>query len=182
MLNVLRTAKGLTASCVVGIAIVVGIACNPFVDAELDQAVRAVGGMTQADRLSQSCYSVLFPNGKPSQFVSYIFSTVGVSEWPLTEKGVFADDIELEKAWIPRKPLLPKTVPIVQNKRDPQLKKQLVITFDDEAGYVITEGYLEGQDKPAIIKKWQIPSVTPQTGVSEMCQPKPKLGIQALFG
>lgn len=40
-----------------------------------------------------------FPNGKPSQFVSFLFSSLGAAEWPESESSAATDPIFREQAF-----------------------------------------------------------------------------------
>jgi len=102
----------------------------------LQQAADAVYYMTSERFLSRSSFRYLFPESKPSQFVSYIFSDLGVAEWPMPFNQMEQD--QLRSAGIPA---LPPDVALIAHRPDLGYKQQVVLRADDAAGVVIIEAY-----------------------------------------
>src|SRR5262245_51585341 len=62
-----------------------GCDANDAAPPDLRQAAGVVAYTLRATNLSRSMFSAAHPNGKPSEWVSYWFSDMGVAEWPDSE-------------------------------------------------------------------------------------------------
>ena len=111
-------------------------ACTRQEDAELHQAVEAVRYMTSWRFLSKSAFTHAFEEHTPSNFVSYLFSDLGVAEWPIA-----FDEMEIQQFRSVRIPILPSSYALVPNRPDPTQGPQLVLRGDDVAGVVVIEAY-----------------------------------------
>ena len=152
--------------------------CSDPVYSEIEQGVRVIGYMVSPRRLILSSYSALFPDGgKPSDFVSYIFSDIGVAEWPESEANAEESEMIREQARAIGAPLIPKDVVIVPLSVNLKLGKQVVVKFDDERGVVIAEGYSDPNKKPILVREWKLPKVRPAAGVEEMAQGQLQTGM-----
>jgi hypothetical protein len=139
------------------------VACTESGPPELVQAAGAIDDMLKPANLSRSMYSVAFPDGKPSNYVSYMFSEMGAAEWPPSE--AWADELVREQMEAIGQTLLPADVAIVPLTVDPSLGKQMVISFDDERGMVMAHGYLDPAGEPTLTREWKLPRVEPAPGV-----------------
>lgn len=115
--------------------------------------------MMKAGHLSRSAFYVAYPDGKPSDFVNYIFSDIGTAEWPPSD--AWADEMVREQMRAIHKPLMPDGVAFVPLQADPQGGMQLVVKFDDEKGVVILEGYADPGQGPALSEEVKLIKVTP---------------------
>ena len=120
---------------------------------ELRRAAAVVKYIMAPHHLRGSSFLAVFPEGKPSDFVIWMFSTFGTSEWPPREDG---DPMELEQAKSIRMPVIPKDVYLVPREPDPEKRKQLVIKSDDPRGLIIIEGYLNPHEPPALRREWKL--------------------------
>ena len=101
---------------------------------EFEKAANAVRWMILPQNLSHSAFTVAFPEGLPSEFINYMFSDMGVAEWPPYEdSGEFSP----EEIRAMRIPLIPKEIELAPLYPDPEVDKQLVIKFDDSRRMVI---------------------------------------------
>ena len=151
--------------------------CSSASDPELEQAARVVGYMLVPMHLSRSSYAALYPDGKPSDFVSFMFSDIGVAEWPESEATAENDPMIREQARAIRAPLIPKNVVLVPRVVNPNLEKQAVVKFDDARSVVIVEGYVNPAGKPVMVREWKLPKVKAQVGVDEIAQGQLQLGM-----
>jgi hypothetical protein len=151
------------------------VACTQSGPPELEQAADVVGDMLKPINLSRSMYSVAFPNGRPSQFVSYMFSTMGSAEWPPSEEWV--DEIEREQMAAIGQTLIPAGVAIVPQTPDSDLGKQLVVTFDNDRAVVIAHGYEDPVAEPVVSREWKIPQVEPAIGIREIYEANLEEGL-----
>jgi len=113
------------------------------IDPELSQAVASVRYMTTERWLSRSAFRQAYPDEKPSDYVSYLFSDFGVAEWPIA-----LDEMEQEQLRSVGIPPLPPDVFLVPNSPDPKQKRQVVIRANDAEGTVIIEAYEDPLSPP----------------------------------
>ena len=118
-------------------------ACDsvPEAPSDIRQAAAAIKGTTSSRMLSRSAFYVAFPNGKPSDYVRYAFSTMGSAEMPYA-----FDEFEAEQMRAIGQSVFPPTVTLVPHSRDPNIDRQLVLTGNDaeQATKILTkhQGYL----------------------------------------
>ena len=118
---------------------------------ELEMAIAAFTRMTSPAMLRNSMFYAVFPAGTPRQYVSYLFSDLGVAEWPPVE-GV-------EEA-LPGQ-CLPSNVAVTHSRPDPSRKMQVVIRWDDERRLILFEGYADPLKPPVIRRETSFPVVRP---------------------
>jgi len=119
----------------------------PKKDPELKRAVSFVRYLCSRRFLRKSAFISSFPEKKPTQFVSYLFSEMGVSEWVST-----GDPFEEEQLKSIGVPVPPRNVRIT-NRLIKGAEKQVVLKGDDQELIVIVEGYLKGSGTPVFIDK-----------------------------
>ncbi len=121
---------------------------------ELKKAAHVIRYLSAKNQLKRSSFWVVYPEGKPSEFVNWMFSAFGSAEWPPHEDT--ADPMELEQARSIRAPIIPKDVALVPLAPNPDLKKQVVVRFDDAKGLLIANGYLDPAQPPVLIREWPL--------------------------
>jgi hypothetical protein len=166
----------LRAWSIFSLAVLLG--CSVGAEEDLEQAMHAVLSMSSPSYLSRSCYSVLHPEGKSSDYVRYLFSDLGVAEWPPVESEEDAFTAELKKSG---RPVFPEGVAILYEKADPDAEKQIVVRSDAENNEVIYEGWLKGMTAPVLTRKRQIKSVTPNANAQAMCESGLQLGANSQY-
>jgi len=153
-----------------------GCSCGPDLPPDLEKAFYAMKSTCSARHLSRSMYSAAFPDGKPSQFVSYLFSDMGVAEWPPLGGG----ENPLEDEMVPSLTgeVGASTGPgIYPRAPDADGGPQVVIAFDDAAGEVIFEAYIDPTKKPARRETCKLPKVEPAAGVADMYRNNAGMGM-----
>lgn len=143
---------------------------------ELNQAVKVVGKMLTPRNLSRSAFYAAYPDGKPSDFVNYMFSPMGTVEWPPAadnREGLTVQD--LRAAGITP---MPKDVRLVPHTADPRYRKQVVVSADNVRGMVIAKGYIESDKEPVLVKEWPLRRVTLMPGVAEMYRSNRDMGMR----
>lgn len=135
---------------------------------ELEQASDFIAWMLAPVNLSRSTYPVVLPDGTPKQFVSWLFSTMGVAEWPPDEAMAKQHPDEAEMARAIGSPLLPTGVRFVHTRPDSSAGKQLVLKWDDARNVVIAEGYLDPSQPPVLTKEWTLPKVQSTNEMARM--------------
>ena len=139
---------------------------------DIKQALAAVKSTTAPHQLTRSAFYVAFPEGKPSDYVSYVFSTMGSAEMPYA-----FDEYEAEQMRSIGQVVYPDSVTLVPHQRDPNAARQLVLTADDARGVLIARGYVRGTEEPVLEKEWELKKVTPAPGVREMYEGNVQMGM-----
>ena len=133
---------------------------------ELEQAIRVVRHLSAPNQLQGSSFLVVFPDGRPSDFVAWMFSTFGMAEWPPAEGSLEMEDSDWEDAMrATRTPILPRDVSLVPLQPNPDLKKQIVVKSDDVRKKILVEGYLDPETAPVLVREWDLPA--PLAGEAE---------------
>ena len=130
---------------------------------DLRQGAHVITYMAAPMNLKRSMFMGLFPNGKPSQFVSFIFSSVGSAEWPYSEEMAQMDPMMREQAASIRMPLVPAGVSFTDHSPKSELGRQIVVRFDDARNVLIVEGYEDPTQPPvlSIEKRFRLPTLQP---------------------
>jgi len=156
------------------IALVFMAACGADEPADLVRGVGIIHHMLQPDVISQSTFAVAFQDPNPSQFVSFIFSEMGALEWPATETDIGVDVADV------RDRLLVFTtdgVAIVARQPDLRLGRQVVVSFDDDRGLIIVEGFEDPTRSAVLRREWVLPDVNPAPGVRALYQANQQAGM-----
>lgn len=127
---------------------------------ELQKGVDVMQDMLSEHSIARSAFSIEFPNGTPSQFVTCFATGPCKGEWPMPAEMVESDP--QIKAMYARSlrplPMLPKGVAFIANAPNPTQGMQVVYKPDDIQGMVIIEGYVNPQQAPVIVKKVKLPT------------------------
>ncbi len=122
---------------------------------ELYQSYQAMRSMCTETNLRDSAFAYVYPDCKPSEYVGYLFSSLGSAEWP-PRVGL---EFTAEEARMARIQVLPEDVTIVPLRPRRHLDKQLVIGYDDDEGVVTAKAYEVWNDKPVFEREWPLPRV-----------------------
>jgi hypothetical protein len=147
-----RAAK--ITECLGLLALVVLAACcteKAEVPADFAQAIRVARYLTSPRHLRRSGYMAAIRSRKPSAVVAYLFSDMGIAEWPPRQD---ASAGEREEARAIGVPLLPNDVILVAGAPDRKLRKQLVLRWNDGGNAFVAEGYSEGDGLPLFHETW----------------------------
>lgn len=142
---------------------------------ELHRGVVMIKWMTSPLRLSRSQYSAV-QDGKPSTYVKFMFSSMGVAEWPDSEEAAERDPLLKEQAAAGRLALAPKGVSFAADAPDPAKMRQIVLKADDAKGILIVEAYDSPAAKPLLVESIRLPAVEPAPGVIDAYNSKKDLG------
>ncbi len=134
-------------------------------ETRLEQAARAVNWMIAPANLSRSCFTVAFPSAKPSEYVNYMFSDMGVSEWPPFESS---GEFTMPEMKAMRIPFFPEDIHVAQLEPDPEHGAQIVIRYDDAKGVVIVDGYNDPAQPPIMSEEYTLKKVPPGPGVIQI--------------
>ena len=151
----------------------IAMSCGKPEPPELERAAAFVKWFTAPKNLSKSMYSAAFPQGTPGQFVSYLFSDMGVAEWPNAASEM--EQQQLRSAMIPT---LPQDVALVPLQPNLNGKKQLVVKFDNEKGLILLEGYLDPRKPPVLYREITFRPVEPDPIAVEMYQGNAEMGMR----
>ena len=118
---------------------------------ELNKAIRVVRHMSAERQLQHSAFRFTYPEGRPEQFVEWMFSPIGSAIWPPVEGGgEFSPEEEkmIQKTGIP---FLPSGVSLVSDKPDMDRGQQVVVRGYDERQMMVVVGYLDPQDALVLV-------------------------------
>jgi hypothetical protein len=121
---------------------------------ELERGVAVVQYFSSMRFLGRSMFASTSDDWKPSELVSYIFSSMGAAEWP---PGESSDERDKEQARAARTPMVPANVRLVPLRPDSRHKQQIVIRADDARRMIIVDGYLDPAQKPVLTQEWEMP-------------------------
>jgi hypothetical protein len=124
---------------------------------ELLRAAKTVEQSVAPFFAPKSSFFVVFPDGTPRQFVSWYFSTMGTAEWAPTEGSDEFRPEELEAMERMGLGSRPKDVTYRHRQPDTSAGKQIVLKWDDAAGTVILEGYLDPAQPPVLTRAFKLP-------------------------
>ena len=140
---------------------------------ELYQTYQAMRSMCTETNLRDSAFPYVYPDCKPSEWVSYLFSTLGSAEWP-PRAGL---EFTAEEARMARILVLPDDVAVVPLRPRRHLGKQLVIGFDDAAGVATAHAYEAWNEKPAFEREWPVPRVSASTFAMQTARSNLEMGM-----
>jgi len=120
---------------------------------KLEKAERIVRYMSAPRQLKRSSFLLVYPEGKPSDFVKWMFSSLGTAEWPPSEWEL--DDVDREGMRSAGIPILPKEVGIFSSPQSDVLK-HIIVKSDDSKGVLIVEGFLKPGEPPVFVKQWSL--------------------------
>jgi hypothetical protein len=126
---------------------------------ELRKGIAVVKYMSAPRQLQRSSFLLAYPNGTPEQFLSWMFSPLGVAEWPPYEGGL---EFNPEEEAMIRKTgmrFIPVGLVLVPQEPDMEKGRQVVIKADTAQRLLIAEGYESPYDSPAVVKKWLFPGI-----------------------
>lgn len=122
---------------------------------QLERGVQVVRYLSAPRQLGRSSFPAAYPRGRPSDFVKWMFSTMGTAEWPPAEDGV--DQATLEAAKSLRFPVIPAGLRIVPEKPEPTDKRrQLVVKGDDARGMLVVDAYTHPAGPPVFTREWPL--------------------------
>ncbi len=150
------------------------LVCGGSEPVDLVQAAQVIEYMLQPNVLANSAFTAAFPDPSASQFVSYIFSEMGRTEWPV---ATVRSEEDLEKRENLAPPLTPPGVAFVARRVDPERGRQLVISYDDNHGLVVVEGFEDPARSPVLRRQWVLPDVSPAPGVRAVYQASQRAGM-----
>ncbi len=151
------------------------MACSADEPPELRQGAAVVRYMIAPNQLRRSMFSAAYPDPRPSDYVSYLFSTMGAAEWPAPAR--FSSPEEIEQMRAIGMPMPPEDVTYLPDQPDPGRGKQIVIRADDVRGVVILEGYLDPQGAPALRQELTLRRTPPDPIVESIYQSNLQMGM-----
>ena len=125
-------------------------------DPQLRQAEQVARHLTSVRHLRRSAYGATAQSGKPSELVSFLFSDIGVAEWPAADDG---NAMEREQHRATKTPMFPAGVALVSTSPNARMKRQVVLRADDARGELIAEGYTDPAGPPVFTERWPMPEL-----------------------
>jgi hypothetical protein len=145
---------------------------------DLERAAHVVRWITAPAQLSRSLYSAVYPEGRPSDLVAFLFSPAGTAEWP-PEDGDTREFSEEERQALRATgvPFRPRGVRMVPHAVRPGGGKQLVVKFDDARRMIRVEGFPAAGGAPALTQEWELARVTPSPMAKALYEEHRALGV-----
>jgi hypothetical protein len=126
---------------------------------QLKKGVQVVRYLSAERQLKRSSFMVL-KERKPSKFVDWLFSPLGIAEWPPWEDSHLEFDLDELKAMKKMGvPLIPKNLALVPLEVDPEKGRQIVVRADDQKRILIIEGFINPKDPPALKEEILFPKI-----------------------
>ena len=130
---------------------------GPKENIELRKGIAAVRYMSAPRQLQRSSFLLIYPNGTSEQFLSWMFSPLGIAEWPPYEGGLEFSSGEEAMIRKTGKPFLPANLVLISQEPDLEKGRQVVIRAD--RGLLIAEGYENPEEPPVVVKKWSFQEI-----------------------
>lgn len=140
-------------------------------------ATDTVAHLLDPNNLERSGFAVIFPDGKPSDYVSYFFSQMGKSEWPVADEIQTTGSISPNPSVVPGVSFLPKDVALIPYHPDPEKTLQVVLKADDLNNFIVIEAYQNAASAPVISKNIELPKVTPDPSIRLLVQDNLSMGM-----
>jgi hypothetical protein len=134
------------------------------------QANAAMASMTKNPNLSRSCFRVAYPEGNAADFIRYLFSDMGVAEWPSA-----VDQMEADQMNAINQAVVPSTVAVSANQRQHPDRKELVLDAAD--GSIQARGYLPQATEPNLEAEWDLGTASTDPGVIPLCESNIEMGM-----
>jgi hypothetical protein len=138
------------ARLIVAVVAALAPACGADPHADLRQSAEAMLWTAAPRQLRRSQFTALFPQGTPSQLVSYLFSTIGTAEWPESASRVAQDPELREMTRLMHMPLLADGIRVTHTSPKLELGRQIVVRADDAKQRIIVEGYADPTEPPVV--------------------------------
>ena len=124
----------------------------------LRQAEKVVRHISSRQHLEESSFANIEGEESPSEFVNWMFSSLGSAEWHVSEDSseFSADETSAVQKTMP---LLPKNVAIVSTRPKFTRGQQVVVKADDRRRVLIAEAYTKPNRKPVFVSEWPFPEL-----------------------
>jgi hypothetical protein len=139
---------------------------------DLYQTYQAMRSMCSEANLVDSAFPYVYPDCRASEWVSYLFSTLGTAEWPPRAGLEFTE----QEARIARIAVLPEDVAVVPLRPRRSFGKQLVIGLDDTEGLVTADAYAAWNEAPVFQREWAVPQVVASEFAAQTAESNLQMG------
>ncbi len=132
---------------------------GPKDNVELRKGIAVVRYMSAERQIKRSSFLAAYPEGTPEDFLNWMFSSMGVAEWPAYEGGLeFGPE---EEAMIKKTgmPFIPAGLSLIAQEPDVERGRQVVVYANEEENSLVAEGYENPSEPPVIVKSWPFPEL-----------------------
>ncbi len=129
---------------------------DPKESADLRRGIQVVRYLSSPKMIRRSSFLSVHPQGQPSDFVNWMFSSLGTAEWPPSEEMAEQDPIFAEQAKAIRAPLLPRGIRLVAHRPEAGAGRQVVVKANDAQGLIIAQGYESAGAPPVLTRQWRL--------------------------
>ncbi len=130
--------------------------CEPEGDPGLRKGIQLVRYLSDPREIKRSSFLMVYPEGKPSNFVKWMFSPMGTAQWTPPNLSLEMEEMESIPTQPFGMPMLPQDTKLFPFKLNAEFGKQVVVKSDDAAGLILVEGYLNANGPPEIIDSWPL--------------------------
>lgn len=155
--------------------------CNASqnVPPELQRGIQALKRQLAPMQLKRSMFYAAYPNGKPTDYVNYLFSSLGASEAPteLMNPEIFPEEQAGSKNEPP-----PLGIALRSGQIDPDdTGYQILLSGDDTKGIITIKGYLPVKPgvttpEPVTVEEVPLVKVTPDPIAQQFYQSSIEMG------
>lgn len=124
---------------------------------DLASGARVIREMMKPAKLRDAGFFESYPDPRPSDFVSFINSDLGVILWPPSEDSPLLGELELEQSRAIGETIIPAGIAYSENRPNPDGGRQIVYRADDESGEVVVEAYSDPGTAPVFVRRWKLP-------------------------
>lgn len=142
---------------------------------DLYQTYQAMRNMCTEANLVNSAFPYVYPDCRASEWVSYLFSTLGSAEWPPRAGQEFSE----QEARIARIAVLAEDVAVVPLRPRRNFARQLVIGFDDGHNLVTADAYAAWNQPPVFQREWTVPQVVASELAAQTAESNLQMGVSS---
>ena len=135
-----------------------GVGREP-VPPDLRQGARVIRDMVSVEKLRAAGFFEAYPDPKPSDWMSFVQSELGVVLWPPREDGPFASELEIEQSRAIGETVIPAGLTFSAERPDTEKARQIVFRADDATGEIVVEGYVDPNSAPVFTERWSLPNL-----------------------
>ena len=147
------------------------------IEPEFKQGFQMVRSMVAPTHLSRSMFSAAYPECKPSQYVSYYFSTLGSAERPPTAEMAEMEGLTPADLQAAGHVVHPSGIAFVPQQPDPIKGKQIVMKADDSRMMIILEAYETPTAQPVATEEIPLKVVTADAMARQSFESNRQMGI-----
>lgn len=125
---------------------------------DLARGARVIREMLSIQQLRRAGFYEAHAEAKPSDWMEFIDSDIGVVLWPPREDGVMMGELEIEQSRAVGETVIPAGITYHPNQPLPGTRRQITYRADDASGEIVVEAYLDPLAEPVLTYRWMLPT------------------------